>query len=602
MPPAQFPFTKRCADAGIVTLEPDDAWFNERCIDAPSGRAARLEVFASHAWAYGSCDLDDDEAVLGAWGTLSKKERDYLLGKCQHPMARAGDGVMTSAVRFLKDVRSPSSRKSSAAGGTPIPSDAASVRTTTSTFGGPVDGPSPPKAPRVYPHLSPASNFARLAAGCGGAASFSVLHAELNITYGQAADRLGPDLLGLFDITGLADWSKADRSDFRSKSRDVAINSNTAKEHGWQSKPSLSILENLMQAPPAGSEEEDESARLGARLARVARYKTSKGDCRAYRSADKVALAQDLAVWRDYCSVIVRSPLAAASRVEALLNIVRGHFLDRTDALRAVLTDRDLAAFIPCIEQQFVDLCELLHHQQARVHAAMAGSEEDRATTSNTEWMEFLKPFFNGVLGASVTRTTAERAAAALAAASAVAVGAAPPPTAAPATPAPAAPPSTTHQPAASHTTAPYPVGPPPYQPPAPTPYTPPGGAGASFGAAPAASGAAAAPGGKPRRPEPTFIPASAEIVGPRLAVQAIPPSRAICRTCPGCSHAHSECPIRYFAHFGAPCPGFDPTGARVPGDWVNGDLTPAACAAWKVYIAVHGLRKHTGVRAVPAF
>ena len=591
MPPAQFPFTKRCADAGIVTLEPDDAWFNERCIDAPSGRAARLEVFASHAWAYGSCDLDDDEAVLGAWGTLSKKERDYLLGKCQHPMARAGDGVMTSAVRFLKDVRSPSSRKSSAAGGTPIPSDAASVRTTTSTFGGPVDGPSPPKAPRVYPHLSPASNFARLAAGCGGAASFSVLHAELNITYGQAADRLGPDLLGLFDITGLADWSKADRSDFRSKSRDVAINSNTAKEHGWQSKPSLSILENLMQAPPAGSEEEAESARLGARLARVARYKTSKGDCRAYRSADKVALAQDLAVWRDYCSVIVRSPLAAASRVEALLNIVRGHFLDRTETLRAVFSDRDLTAFIPCIEQQFVDLCDLLHHQTARVQAALDGSEADRATTSNTEWMEFLKPFFNGVLGASITRTTAERAAAALAAATAVAGGATAPPLAASATFAPAPPAPTPYAPAAHAAPASYP-------PPAPAPVSAPGGARAAA----AAPGALAAPAGRQRRPDPSYIPSSAEIVGPRLAVQAIPPAKAICRTCPGCSHSHSECPLRYFAHFGVPCPGFDSTGARVPGDWAGGDLTPAACAAWRAYIANHSLQRVPSMRTSPAF
>ncbi len=73
MPPAQYPFTKRCADAKIVTMDPDDAWFNERCISAPAGRAARLEVLASHAWAYASCDLDYDDAVLAAWSLLSKR-------------------------------------------------------------------------------------------------------------------------------------------------------------------------------------------------------------------------------------------------------------------------------------------------------------------------------------------------------------------------------------------------------------------------------------------------------------------------------------------------------------------------------------------------
>jgi hypothetical protein len=454
-----------------------------------------------------------------------------------------------------------------------------------------VDGPSPPKAPRVYPFLSPASNFARLAAGGGGAASLSILHAELDISYGQAADRLGPDLFGLFDITGLADWSKADRTDFRAKSRDVIINSSAAKEHGWQSKPFLSIMEYLMQAPPAAAEPEDESARLGARLARVARYKTSKGDIRAYRSASKAAEAQDLALWRDYCSVIVHSPLAASSRVESLLNIVRGYFLDRTETLRAVFSDRDLTVFIPCIEQQFVDLCDLLHHQTARVQAALDGSETDRATTSNTEWMEFLKPFFNGVLGASITRTTAERAAAALAAATAVAGGATAPPLAASATfaPAPLAP--TPYAPAAH-------AAPASYQPPAPAPVSAPGGARAAA----AAPGALAAPAGRQRRPDPSYIPSSAEIVGPRLAVQAIPPAKAICRTCTGCSHSHSECPLRYFAHFGVPCPGFDSTGARVPGDWAGGDLTPAACAAWRAYIANHSLQRVPSMRTSPAF
>jgi hypothetical protein len=79
-------------------------------------------------------------------------------------------------------------------------------------------------------------------------------------------------------------------------------------------------------------------------------------------------------------------------------------------------------------------------------------------------------------------------------------------------------------------------------------------------------------------------------------------PASIVCKACPGCAHAHLECPVRYFNRFGAPCPGFDSGGSRVPGDWVNGDLTPAARAAWKVYIATHNLQLHRGGLVAPAF
>ena len=539
---------------------------------------------------------------------LSKRERDYLTDKCKHPMARAGDGVLASAVRYLKHVRSPVPRGSSVPGSssaalsaraTPAPSVAASDGVD-SSGGGAADFASPSKVPRLNPTLS---QFAILSGGGGTPAASSALHDEMSITYGQAADRFGVDLLGLFDITGLADWSRADRTDYRSKSRDATINGTVAKEYGWHLRPPFTVLENVMLAPLATAEEVDESARLGSRLAQVARYRASSGDHRAYRSADKTALAQDLAIWREYCHVFVHSPLGAPSLVEALLNIIRGFILDRTEAPRVVFTARGLDAFIPCVEQQYVDVCALLLHQQTRVQKALSGSEADRATTSNTEWMDFFKPFFSSVLGASLSKTSAARAAAAAAAAAPGPIHypvALPPPAATPAAP-------TAHL-APTHYALPpppYPYGPPPYQGPPPRAPAPPpsAGQGMSLGTAFAAVGAAAALAPRSGGPAlPVFIPRSAEIIGPLLAAPARLPATIVCRSCAGCAHAHSECPVRYFNRLGAPCPGFDPAGKRVPGDWANCDLTPAARAAWKVYIATHGLRLHKNVPVAPAF
>jgi hypothetical protein len=124
-----------------------------------------------------------------------------------------------------------------------------------------------------------------------------------------------------------------------------------------------------------------------------------------------------------------------------------------------------------------------------------------------------------------------------------------------------------------------------------------------SLGAAFAAVGAAASSAPRPGVGNlPIYIPQSAEIIGPLLAPPARLPAGIICRTCAGCSHAHTECPIRYFTRLGAPCPGFTATGQRVPGDWANGDLTPSARTAWKVYIATHNLRPHKGGVVAPAF
>ena len=76
--------------------------------------------------------------------------------------------------------------------------------------------------------------------------------------------------------------------------------------------------------------------------------------------------------------------------------------------------------------------------------------------------------------------------------------------------------------------------------------------------------------------------PVSADIVGPRLATFHSP-SRP-CRRCQG-AHRTFECPQAFFVVNGAPCPGFDSQGTRVPAPWANGELTDQTKAAWRAYI-----------------
>ena len=108
MPPAQLPLHQALRRRRIRHARPPRRADQRALHRPPSGRAPRPEVLASHAWAYGSCDLDDDDAVLSAGGTLPKKDRYYLLDRRRHPLARAGDGVMASAVWFPSP--SPSTR------------------------------------------------------------------------------------------------------------------------------------------------------------------------------------------------------------------------------------------------------------------------------------------------------------------------------------------------------------------------------------------------------------------------------------------------------------------------------------------------------------
>jgi hypothetical protein len=213
--------------------------------------------------------------------------------------------------------------------------------------------------------------------------------------------------------------------------------------------------------------------------------------------------------------------------------------------------------------QQNSDLDALLATQQHRIGALLDHSL-DRGATCNTEWMEFLHPFFRDILSVGSITTAAKRVADALTIASA-------------ALPPGSAPPHPALQPQLQAQTRAAPSAPAP-----------------SGAAAPAAKAA----------PRPAFIgaPSSAEIVGPRLAVWASPPRNVLCRACSGRLHTFWECPVRYAADLGAPCPGFDTQGVPVPGDWAGGELTPAACAAWKVYLVRHHLGRAAKAPAVPAF
>ena len=67
----------------------------------------------------------------------------------------------------------------------------------------------------------------------------------------------------------------------------------------------------------------------------------------------------------------------------------------------------------------------------------------------------------------------------------------------------------------------------------------------------------------------------------------------AVASTLPG-QHRMWECLLNYFAKYGS-CPGFLPSCARDPAAWTapstpGGALLPAGKAAWRAFIATHGL------------
>lgn len=96
-------------------------------------------------------------------------------------------------------------------------------------------------------------------------------------------------------------------------------------------------------------------------------------------------------------------------------------------------------------------------------------------------------------------------------------------------------------------------------------------------------------------------LPASASVVGPALAVFNSPVTKQ-CWECNQSGHHVWECPRRYAALLGEPCPGFDTSGNPDPNAWSNGNLTPQARLAWKIYKARYHLAKAREAPGEPSF
>jgi hypothetical protein len=377
---------------------------------------------------------------------------------------------------------------------------------------------------------------------------------------------------------------------------------------GWAAKPPYSLLVDIMVPALQTATPVDESARLGALLARAARWRDPEVDPEDYSSDVATQINKIIAKWREYCRVSVHSPLTAPTRLAGLKRIVLAYFEERLGDLLPALQDANLGELAPFIEAQSGSLAKLFADMEKRV-AALADrchDEPARAAAINTEWMMFYHPFFQGVFRVDGTELAPSRAAAALALASA-AISAGGAPAAPPQHFFPPPPPYYALQAAFAPPSAgaPYfaPMAPPP-PPPGPPPPRPAAGApvslSAAFGAVAAAGQAGSARGAA--RPLPVHLPCSAEIIGRQLAVWPTLPRHLLCRSCPGCAHAHFECQARYAARLGQPCPGFDASGSRIPGDWNGHDLQRATRSAWTAYASRHGLALASAAPGAPQF
>ena len=97
--------------------------------------------------------------------------------------------------------------------------------------------------------------------------------------------------------------------------------------------------------------------------------------------------------------------------------------------------------------------------------------------------------------------------------------------------------------------------------------------------------------------------PASADIIGSALAVWGSGKCKNACRTCfPMGRHASWECPLRYCAKLGEPCPGFDAQGQKLATAWSGEQLSARTKAQWKVFIAAHSLEKAGEAPRAPHF
>jgi hypothetical protein len=428
----------------------------------------------------------------------------------------------------------------------------------------------------------------------------------MSLTYGQLRARLGL-AEPRFNVTGEDDWSADDRKRYRDKSTDAVINSEVAVAQGWVARPPYSLLVDILAPALQTATPVDESARLGALLARAARWRDPDVDPEDYSSDVASRINKIIEKWREYCQVSVFSPLAASTRLAGLKRIVLAYFEERLDDLLPALQEANLGELTPFIEAQSTNLARLFADMEKRV-AAIADrchGEPARATAINTEWMMFYHPFLQGVFRVDGTELAPARAAAALALASAaISAGGATLPQYPPAPPPPHHAPqiALAQPPPGALYFAPMAPLPPPHGPPPPRPAAGvPASLSGAFGAVAAAAGLAGPARSAPRA-FPVHLPCSAEVIGPQLAVWPAPPQAKLCRACPGCAHAHFECPVRYAARLGLPCPGFDASGARVPGDWSGPDLQRATRSAWTAYASHHGLTVAFGAPGPPRF
>ena len=433
----------------------------------------------------------------------------------------------------------------------------------------------------------------------------SVLWSLLPFTYGEIKHALGPNLNQ--KLSNMGAWSEKDKNTYREKVMPFMVGGLETQAYGYDERPPYTFMTSLNMPLPDSSKTVDTSKFYGELVATVARYRSVEEDTQAYGSKATKDRKDQQEYWDALCKEVAMGVEVPFSRITPVLNVVRGYYKDRTENLGTSFKECGLLELVPFLAQQQLDLDKLLENRLNQITAMLPASGPERAQIWNMEWTELLHPFFRDIMRFDAAHATPARLAAVMAIAN---------------TSAPAA--STLiHAQAQSSAlgaspyistgfSSPYPMGlnpfpghfgvPPPQYVPSPKPAQQParglttGGQGGSthLYSTPHASGRSAPFMG---------LPASAEVIGPKLAVWRGPVGNQVCRACgPTACHSAWECPVRYATVFGAPCPGFTAAGDRVASDWSGPDLTAKACAAWKVFSTVHALVCARPVPGPPAF
>jgi hypothetical protein len=240
------------------------------------------------------------------------------------------------------------------------------------------------------------------------------LDAELSLTFGSIKELLRPAGVTVFDSTQSADWTAQQQKDYAKSARDARVGSKESRALGLDTRPPFSFLENLIQALPPGVDAVNTSSRLGERLARVSRYRldhtSTTGD-----PAEETIFERQIGYWSDFSAAVVLGAEIPASRLDPVLDVIRTHFRARFVALSASFPRIGLGELVPLVGQQCYDLEELLSRQRRRVLSLLKLAGTARASVWNTEWEEFLTPFFRDVLATGAAVTSPARLTASLA-------------------------------------------------------------------------------------------------------------------------------------------------------------------------------------------